>query len=222
MSNRRLAIPALLFCALVLLSSPYLWVQQFRISVSGIPVTCSYPNGSPVAFYSDPTLNDVGHTTQSGITLNPNVLSTMSAHLKLFWVGHECGHAHLQTSVESAADCWSAKTGVSQGWFDASDADELAREMANNPGDNSHRPGPARVANVRTCMQQASGLDSTRSTEDSGPGAGQGPRYQPRGPDRGSLPVPKDPTPDNRDGSTMCSKTGRGRERCARLHGNYG
>jgi len=206
MSNRLPAIPALIFCALILFSSHSLWAQQYRITVSGIPVTCSYPNGTPVAFFSDPNLQDVGNTTQRGITLNPNVLATMSAHVKLFWVGHECGHAHLQTSVESDADCWSAKTGVSQGWFDASDADELARDMAHNPGDNSHPPGPARVANVRSCMQQASGLDSTRSREDSRPGAGDGPIYRTRGPDRGSLPVPKDPTHKNKDTSSMCSK----------------
>jgi hypothetical protein len=205
-SNRRFSVLRPHFLALIALFGHSLFAQQFRISVSGTPVTCSYPDGRPVAFYSDPTLNDVGNTTQRGITLNPNVLSTMSAHLKLFWVGHECGHAHIPTSKEMDADCWSAKTGVSQGWFDASDADELGKEMAQNPGDSSHPPGPERVANVRACMQQASGLDSTRSREETGSGAGQGPIYQRRGPDRGSLPVPKDPTPRNKDTSSMCSK----------------
>jgi hypothetical protein len=42
-----------------------------------------------------------------------------------------------------------------QGWFSLGDVEELAREMAYNPGDSSHPPGPVRVARVRQCMTRA-------------------------------------------------------------------
>jgi hypothetical protein len=104
-------------------------------------------------------LGDIGVTIPAGrwtlVQYNPWVLNSMSDPLKLFWLGHECGHAYLRTADESRADCWSATTGVQQGWFDESDAEDLGRLMQTNPGDRTHPPGPTRVENVRRCMARA-------------------------------------------------------------------
>jgi hypothetical protein len=161
--------------------------QETTLKVGDVTIVCFYPTGRPVTWHSDPSLNDVGYTKPDGIYYNPSVLSRMSEDLELFWLGHECGHATIPTVVEENADCWSAKTGVQQGWFSPADADQLAEDMKNNPGDNSHPPGPQRVANVRACMQSVSSDVSRHRTGVSG-----------------SMPVPNDPTKNNLDPATMC------------------
>lgn len=161
--------------------------QTTQITVGSVTIDCFYPTRQAVSWYADPSLNDVGYTTPKGIYYNPTVLSRMSQDLQLFWLGHECGHATLQTSVEERADCWSAQTGVRQGWLSPADADQLAADMANNPGDNSHPPGPERVAHVRACMS---------AVASSAPSGG--------GHSHNSAPVPSDPTSNNFDIETMC------------------
>ncbi len=178
------------------LSGKALSAQTLQVPVDTYKVHCSYPNGQPVMWFADPSLNDVGYTTQKGIYYNPTVLSSMSDHLHLFWLGHECGHAHLQTTNEDSADCFSAQTGVAQHWFDASDAAELGKEMQNNPGDNSHRPGPQRVAHVIQCMGVASASASGEP-----PGGGSASTSNGIGP---SLPSRRDPTGINHDVDSLC------------------
>lgn len=189
--------------------APKLHGQDTRLNVGGNTVYCTYPNGQPVRWYSSPTLNDVGYTMPQGILFNPNVLQKESIHLHLFWLGHECGHAHLQTEDESEADCWSAKTGVEQGWFDASDATTLAREMAKNPGDRSHPPGAARARHVKDCMQKASsddsGDDEERQTRTGSSGQPLPPGMVRGFPPQRSPPLAKDPTPKNHDANTLCA-----------------
>jgi hypothetical protein len=133
--------------------------QSAYLVIGGQSVSCSSA-GRPVIWVASHFLNDVGMTIPAGqwtvVRYNPNALNRMPDRIKLFWLGHECGHAYLRTSDETRADCWSATTGVRQGWFDEDDADELAIEMQNNPGDLTHPPGPARVSNVRKCIAQAS------------------------------------------------------------------
>lgn len=142
----------------------------------GYTVRCSSA-GLPVIWEASHSLSDVGVTIPAGrwtlVRYNPLVLNQMSDRLKLFWLGHECGHAYLRTTDESRADCWSATTGVHQGWFDNSNADELAIEMKNNPGDSTHPPGAVRVARVRDCITAASsgggdsgGAPATSSSSD--------------------------------------------------------
>jgi len=126
--------------------------------IGGQSVSCT-SGGLPVIWVASHFLNDVGMTIPTGswtvVRYNPYALNLMPDRIKLFWLGHECGHAFLRTADETKADCWSATTGVRQGWFDQDDADELAVEMQNNPGDLAHPPGPTRVANVRRCSAQA-------------------------------------------------------------------
>jgi hypothetical protein len=167
------------------------------IKIAGETVTCT-SNGSRVAWEASYELNDVGDTRYGNpvvIRYNPAVLDPMPNSLKLFWLGHECGHAFLRTADESKADCWSAQTGVRQHWFGPEDADELEREMQNNPGDFSHPPGPERAAHVKQCVKQAAGVHDDKEEELSGEQA-QHPSQPPlENPDYG----PRPPNPTSRE-----------------------
>jgi hypothetical protein len=129
--------------------------QSAFLLVAGQTVSCT-SGGLPVIWVASHQLNDVGMTIPAGqwtvIRYNPDVLDSMPDSIKLFWLGHECGHAYLRTSDEPRADCWSARTGVQQGWFGPSDVGVLLREMQANPGDATHPPGPARVSNISNCI----------------------------------------------------------------------
>jgi hypothetical protein len=133
--------------------------QSTSLMVGGRQVSCS-SLGRPVIWVASHYLGDVGMTIPIGqwtvIRYNPIALNTMGDELKLFWLGHECGHAFLRTSDETRADCWSATTGVRQGWFDAADAEDLGEQLQTNRGDATHPPGPARAANVSRCVAAAS------------------------------------------------------------------
>ncbi len=116
--------------------------------VDGVPVVCGWNT-----FILNPQLGDVGMNNGQGqIFLNPMVLAPMPTPVKLFWVGHECGHSAVGAD-EAAADCWSIKTGKNQGWFPPQAFQVLMMELQNNPGDFSHAPGPVRFQNMVACYQ---------------------------------------------------------------------
>ena len=88
--------------------SPSLRIAQYSVACTS--------NGLPVIWEARYDLNDVGMTIPTGqwtrVAYNPEALNAMeSDRVKLFWLGHECGHAYLRTRDETAADCWSATTG---------------------------------------------------------------------------------------------------------------
>jgi len=139
--------------------------QRFpALLIGGVTVACT-SGGLPVLWVANYQLNDVGFTRASDllfsgaapleIEYNPRALLTHSRNIALFWLGHECGHASNQTSDESVADCWSAQTGVRQGWFRPTDFEQLRQEMRTNPGDMTHEPGQQRTARILACMEQA-------------------------------------------------------------------
>ncbi|HYJ52882.1 MAG TPA: hypothetical protein VEW04_06895 [Allosphingosinicella sp.] len=117
-------------------------------SVDGYPVVCYN-----VTFVVDPSLPDVGMSRPGYIFLNPHYFVGLPTSLKLFWVGHECGH-HVVGLNETAADCWAVRTGRDQGWFSPDAFYGLMEMFRNNPGDIVHPPGPARVAAMIQCYQQ--------------------------------------------------------------------
>src|SRR5580700_8611074 len=146
--GRTLTITTLLFLAIGWASAqaPPQGFHSLSLRVGGKVVTCT-SLGQPVVWIANYSLNDIAFTGPGdGIFLQiqyqPSVLLSMPNHLALFWLGHECGHAFQRTSDEMKADCWSAKTGVKQGWFDLPDYSELEETMKNNPGDLTHPPGP--------------------------------------------------------------------------------
>jgi hypothetical protein len=129
--------------------------KSASLHIGATVISCT-SNNIPVIWVANNELNDVGMTIPSGtwtsIVYNPEALNMLPDRIKMFWLGHECGHAFLRTSDELRADCWSATTGVRQHWFNASDADELAKEMYNNHGDRTHPPGQVRSKHVRDCV----------------------------------------------------------------------
>lgn len=116
-------------------------------SVDGYPVVCWN-----VSFVVDPNLPDVGMARPGYIILNPNYFTALPTALKLFWVGHECGH-HAVGSSETAADCWAVRTGRDQGWFPPDAFWPMIEMFRNNPGDMAHPPGPARVRDMIECYR---------------------------------------------------------------------
>ena len=114
--------------------------------IDGFPIVCG-----PVTFIYNPALNDVGMNNGQGqIFLNPNILAQLPTVLKLFWVGHECGHTFVGAN-EVAADCWAVRVGKQQGWFPPQAFQALMVMFQNNPGDMAHPSGPNRVAMMWQC-----------------------------------------------------------------------
>ena len=125
--------------------------QSVSLNIGGAIVRCV-----PAVWVANYSLGDVGAAqfTHAGsvITYNPQVVASMPPRAAMFWLGHECGHITLHTSVETDADCWSVRTGVQQGWFGPSDLAFLKTQMANNNGDMTHPPGPERIALIESCL----------------------------------------------------------------------
>lgn len=123
--------------------------QQFppgTFSVDGIPIVCG-----PNTFIMNPTLPDVGMNHGNGfISLNPATLAQLPTILKLYWVGHECGHSFVGAD-EVAADCWAVRTGKAQNWFPPQAFAGLMAMFQNNPGDMAHPAGPIRVQMMWQC-----------------------------------------------------------------------
>lgn len=114
-------------------------------SVDGHAVTCAN-----ATFVLDDTLPDIGMEGYNLIFLNPGEMAPLPTALRLWWVGHECGHRMVGTD-ESAADCWSVQTGRAEGWFPPETFDLLEEMFADNLGDDEHLPGPVRVSRMRAC-----------------------------------------------------------------------
>lgn len=114
-------------------------------SVDGYPVNCG-----AVTFVVDPSLPDIGMAVPGRIILNPNYFFNLPTALKLFWVGHECGH-HFVGTNEVAADCWAVRLGRYQGWFPPMAFYPMIEMFKNNAGDITHPPGPARVNAMINC-----------------------------------------------------------------------
>jgi hypothetical protein len=87
---------------------------------------------------------------QGAIYLNPLILGNLPTVLKLYWVGHECGHTAVGAN-EAGADCWAVKTGRNQGWFPPSAFNALYAMFANTPGDMAHGSGNSRLQNMYNC-----------------------------------------------------------------------
>ena len=118
-----------------------------QLVLDGFPVVCG-----PYPTVITPQLPDSAMFNGQAILLNPMVLNQLPTVLKLYTYGHECGHAVVGMS-ETAADCWSVRTGRDQGWFPPQAFQLLVQLFANNPGDIRHPPGPVRVENMIQCYQ---------------------------------------------------------------------
>jgi len=79
-----------------------------------------------------------------------------------FFLYHECGHhalghllgASFPLTNEQAADCWAARTLVSQGAFNENDIRTVQAAIAHlGRADWTHLPGPIRAMNLRLCAR---------------------------------------------------------------------
>ncbi|MFB6449581.1 hypothetical protein [Bradyrhizobium tunisiense] len=144
----RVGMPAAILAALILsvLDSE---AQQFppgTFSIDGIPIVCGTNT-----FIMNAALPDVGMNHGNGfISLNPMILAQLPTVLKLYWVGHECGHSFVGMN-EVAADCWAVRTGKAQNWFPPAAFAGLMAMFQNNPGDMAHPAGPVRVQMMWQC-----------------------------------------------------------------------
>lgn len=98
----------------------------------------------------DYSLNDGGPTVPdfSLILYNPDALNRMPDSVRLWGMGHECGHAHNHDPNELHADCWSITEGMEQNWFGSDGFDDLVKLFEDDKGDLHRPPGTVRIANM--------------------------------------------------------------------------
>jgi hypothetical protein len=143
MKNRLLAFVLLQVLLLSNASAQFFPPGQFRID--GYQVNCG--NVPTIVTTNIP---DVAMNNGSAILINPIVIGGLPTVLKLFWYAHECAHSVLGPD-EASADCWAIRTGRDQGWFPPQAFGLLMQMFQNNPGDNTHAPGPIRVQRMSWC-----------------------------------------------------------------------
>lgn len=151
-------MPRIIFLLVGIFSSLQAAAQwnPYNPTIAGVPVYCTAFNGQPVAFVSNPMLQDVGRAMPGmppTIELNPNVLAQLSPTMQLFWYGHECAHHVLgPANSEINADCWSIKTLRNQGLLAPSELPQLMAQISGTPGSMwGHLPGPQRAQLLAQC-----------------------------------------------------------------------
>jgi hypothetical protein len=90
------------------------------------------------------------------IVLNPTLMRSYSPSMQKFIYWHECGHAVLghksiSASNEMAADCFAFKFLQSTHNLSRKEIVQIAREMSQLPGGQTHSPGPERVDRLLSC-----------------------------------------------------------------------
>jgi hypothetical protein len=118
-----------------------------RFVIDGIPVSCG-----PLPTIVTSSLPDVAMNNGQAILVNASAFFALPTFIKLFIYAHECGHYVVGMS-EDGADCFATKLGRDQGWFPPNAFRLLIAAFRDNPGDWTHRPGPARLRNMTACYQ---------------------------------------------------------------------
>ena len=90
------------------------------------------------------------------ILLGPKYLKAYPAIVQRFIFMHECAHQYVGAN-ETAADCWAAKVGKRQGWFNAATLGRVCKAFWSTQGGAYHLPGPERCAVLRQCFSEAPG-----------------------------------------------------------------
>ena len=135
-----------------------------RVLVAGVSLGCADFRGKPVQTYETSGLGDVARSTLYGripvITVDKEVMASLSGKLQIFFYLHECAHhvlGHMfapQPSSESEADCWSIKTGRDQSYFNLADVMSFANRIMSSPGSaRGHLPGRERMAHLLACFE---------------------------------------------------------------------
>ena len=109
-------------------------------------------------------MGDVARSTLYGripvITLDTEVMASLSGKLQIFFYLHECAHhvlGHMfapQPDSEKEADCWSIKIGRDQSYFNLSDVKSFTNRIMSSPGSaRGHLPGRERMAHLLECFE---------------------------------------------------------------------
>ena len=135
-----------------------------RTLIAGVTLGCADFRGRPVQTYKTSGLGDVARSTLYGripvITLDTEVMASLSGKLQIFFYLHECAHhvlGHMfapQPESENEADCWSIKTGRDQSYFNLSDILAFSNRIMESPGSaRGHLPGRERMAYLVSCFE---------------------------------------------------------------------
>lgn len=135
-----------------------------RTLIAGVTLECSDFRGRPVQTYKTSGLGDVARSTLYGripvITLDTEVMESLSGKLQIFFYLHECAHhvlGHMfapQPDSENEADCWSIKTGRDQSYFNRADILAFTNRIMASPGSaRGHLPGRERMAYLLECFE---------------------------------------------------------------------
>jgi hypothetical protein len=135
-----------------------------RTLIAGVTLGCSDFRGRPVQTYETSGLGDVARSTLYGripvITLDTEVMASLSGKLQIFFYLHECAHhvlGHMfapQPESEKEADCWSIKIGRDQSYFNLSDVKAFTNRIMSSPGSaRGHLPGRERMAHLLECFE---------------------------------------------------------------------
>lgn len=140
-------------------------VTPYNPRVAGVPVSCSSPDGTPVAFVPNSSLADVGLWFPSWpgvpahVEYNPALLARLPPAVQFFWFGHACSHAVLANgSNEEGADCGALQLLKRQGLVSRAQVAEIQGYLLGAPLVQwGHQPGPARVQRLLGCYDRAPG-----------------------------------------------------------------
>jgi hypothetical protein len=121
-------------------------------TVGGAKVSCY----AAKTIVKDKRVPGPGYASQGVIYLGPQYLKAYPPVVQRFIFLHECGHQYVGTD-ETGADCWAARVGKRQGWFNAAGVDSVCKAFWNTQGGQFHLPGPQRCQALKQCFASAPG-----------------------------------------------------------------
>lgn len=161
---------SILLAFLVLVGLPGLASAQpvtpYTPRIAGIPMSCTSPQGVPVAFVPNTSLADVGlwfaawPDVPAHVEYNPHLLRQLPPEVQLFWFWHTCAHgAQGNVSGEESADCGAIQSLKQQGLMTREQVLELQSWFVNAPVRVpwGHRPGATRAPLLAGCYDRTSG-----------------------------------------------------------------
>ena len=123
--------------------------SKASLKISGREVSCEH-----VRVIFDRRIPSEGAAARGLLILNPRMLDSLPAAVRLFVFHHECGHHHVGGS-ELKADCWAVRRGVDDGWLDGNAVKAVCASFHDAPATPTHPSGARRCHNVDQCFATA-------------------------------------------------------------------
>lgn len=102
----------------------------------------------------DRRLPNLGMAGPGILSLNPGLLQSYSATVRLFVYHHECGHHHVGGD-ELRADCWAINRGLRDGWLTKASLADICLSFGNDPETETHPSGRRRCRALERCYAAA-------------------------------------------------------------------